>query len=158
MAGKALQRQGASTPTKKSGAVGIERNANKHDVQLARMQYRLDAMRTDNRYKLASRTVYMAGIVGCAGLAYLSIASLAGTTTTVTAVVSAIANLNMNEYFAYGLAALFGTAFFAERKTRKRTIHETRTHIENLEKRLAPDRESSGLLPDGTPSKEDKDG
>lgn len=98
--------------------------------------------------RTAIRTV---GAVACVGFAYLAIASIAGTTTIADFGLSIAANLRLSIVLAWGTtAAAIGWASW-ERYTRHRTTREMAAHIDSLEKRLDPDRTSSGLNPQDDP-------
>jgi hypothetical protein len=96
-------------------------------------------------------------LVLCAYFLYLSAGVLAGKHTDLTAVVKAIVDVGVNQWGAWALSALFGVAWYNERRVRRKTIKETAPYIRELEERIDPNRQSSGLLPDGRPKKEDRD-
>lgn len=104
-------------------------------------------------WKLIQATV----VLGVSYFMFRSAEALAGKETTLTAAIKAVADLNMNEYFAWSVSAIAGTSWWNERRLRRRVIEGNGPYIKELESGYAPERASSGLLSDGQPKKEDKD-
>lgn len=122
-----------------------------------RLQHRAKLALIDKGYKLGRGAVGAAALVFCFYFIYASIDSIAGKTTTFSGVANAVVNLGINEYLAWGLSAVMGIGWANERRLRKRTIKEQGKHIKELETRVAPERQSSGLREDGTQREEDRD-
>lgn len=112
---------------------------------------------TDSRYKLLTKLVTGAVVLGVAYFVRDSVVAFAGRHTEVNAFVKAVANLSFNEYVAWSISAVSGVAWFKERRLRKKTITELGTYAAELEKKLAPERKSSGLLASGQQKESDKD-
>lgn len=115
------------------------------------MAFRLEIQRVVSRGQVRRTAIRTVGAVACVGFAYLAIASMAGTTTIADSGLKIAANLRLSVLLAWGttVAAIAWGSW--ERHLRQRTAREMAARINSLEKRLDPDRTSSGLNPQDDP-------
>ena len=127
------------------------KNSRKRTIDPKLLKADIDFQKTVNRYSYISRTItavlrYLTriGIVWIVMYyLYLSIDSISGKETNF--FLKLIANLSINEYFAYLIALLSCGYGVAERILRKKHIKRTTQRTAELERKLNPDRKTSGL-------------
>lgn len=129
----------------------------KHEIDLAKLRYRRNLTIVDHVFKLLRQVVAGAIIVGCAYFVFRSVDALAGKKTVLSSFVKGVLDMKIDRWVYLSLAGICGMGWRTERKLRRRTIAEQGRHIAKLESRLAPERTSSGLRPDGTAQQEDRD-
>jgi hypothetical protein len=89
---------------------------------------------------------------------YLAIDSISGKTTSFSALGNIVASIGVSNAVPYCLAALCGVGYYRESRLRKKTILDMGKRCEEYEKRLDPNRKTSGLMPNGEQRPEDKHG
>lgn len=127
---------------------GEKRGASQLTPELA---FRLEIQRVVSRGQVRRTAIRTVGAVACVGFAYLAIASMAGTTTIADFGLKIAANLRLSVLLAWGTTAAAIAWGSWERHLRQRTAREMAARINSLEKRLDPDRTSSGLNPQDDP-------
>jgi hypothetical protein len=129
----------------------------RHEIELAKLRFQGRYMVVENIFTLLGRAVFGTAIVFCFYCIYLSVQSVSGRVTQFNAIVSAVTDLKLNQWAAAAVAVISSSGWITEHRLRRRTINAMTSHITELETRLAPERKSSGLLPDGRTKREDKD-
>jgi len=147
----------AKTPQKSEVSSGQSVAAQRLSLEEKKLEHRTRLALADSRAKVLRFLIGTTAVVLCFYFMYASIASLAGKETSVTAVAKAAADFSVNEWLAWTVAGVVSIAWGNERRLKRRIITEHGNYIKSLETRLAPERQSSGLLPDGRQKERDKD-
>lgn len=129
----------------------IDKNGPSEDEQAVRF------MVISKILDLAGQIVNGAIWIALAYIGYLAIDSLAGKTTVANIVLKYLTAEESDYGFPWILVGAFAIWAVLERRLRKRKIESLQGHIRELEKRLDPNRTTSGLLPTGDTNPEDKD-
>lgn len=103
-------------------------------------------VKTVQIYQTVRALIWGAVIVGCfyAGVA-LPVKYSAGQETSVTFVAKALLDMDVHIWLPYGVAVLLAGLWKRERTLRKRTIRREHKRIEVFEKKIDPNRTSSGF-------------
>jgi hypothetical protein len=115
---------------------------------------RITLLRTDRRYRALVTLIRGATTVGVAYCLYLSVNSIAGKTTVFSAVLSVLADLRISILVTLTLAGC-GWGLI-ERMLRQRKTEYFQQRIRDLEKKIDPQRTTSGLTPKGKTNPQDK--
>jgi hypothetical protein len=141
----------------KGPAPARSRDELRHEIDLAKLRYRRNLTIVDQVFKLLRQVVAGAIIVMCAYFVFRSVDAIAGKKTELNSFIKGVLDMKIDRWVYLSLAGICGFGWRTERKLRRQTITEQSRHIKLLEARLAPERTSSGLLPDGTAKEEDRD-
>jgi len=95
------------------------------------------------------------GIVLVCRYGYLAIISLAGKTTIANILVSIITDLKMNQWFGLVFGSGGVSYGIVQKRLRKKEIKRLATRCDFLEKKIDPDKTSSGLTIQGVHKEED---
>jgi len=86
-----------------------------------------------------------------------ALAPFAGHKTELNSVLNWMVQLKADRYFFALAATIAGGSWWQERRKRTKLIEEWGSYVRTLEKKIDPNRSSSGLLTTGKPRKEDAD-
>lgn len=101
---------------------------------------------------LANRLGFYAMISGCAYFMMKGVEALAGKETH--AIIDLLAKLEIDVYAPWAVAAMTAVGYFREHRLRKRVTSDLGTYVSRLERKIDPDRSTSGLSAVGQPPKE----
>jgi hypothetical protein len=126
-------------------------------AQIARFEHQRKMHVTHNLFGVVREVVRRAPWVWLAYCGYLSVEALAGKTTTFNTNLAAVVRLGANKYFLLMVMVLAGGSYYVKDRLKKRAIRGLQKHVKQLEEKVDPNRSSSRLTADGTPTPGDLD-
>jgi len=123
------------------------------------LEYKLESQKWDTGLRLGLAVIKWGAACFIAWRLGLAFEALAGKATLASFGISLIADLKANKLFSHIVTGIFGLSGMGyglrERSIKRREIRRLGNRVVNLEKRLDPNRTSSGLTLDGTSRPED---
>jgi hypothetical protein len=119
-------------------------------------QLQRDLQRAELTAGIIRQFIRWCGIVACAYLGKESIGLLAGRETIADIVLKVLSNVQVNVAVSWAVSAVAGSAWYVERRLRKKDIERLSARTKELELRLDPNRTSSSLTPQGDTQPGDK--